>query len=320
MHRIALSLIPFLAVLPMNEARSEVPPAAQTEAMPQDVRSLVEAERAFARRAIESSIRDAFYENLAPHAILMSPGPVNGYEQQKKRPPNPGPLLIWEPAHAEISASGDLGWTTGPAEFRPAKDKDPAWFGEFSSVWQKQPDGAWKVVIDHGHDVPSRIAPKESVTWARIGGKSAGAAPLDAKHHDAARNALAETEAGYEKALGTRGLEEALSEFADGAVRVNRDGHFSALGAKEAAHSFGEEELKPKIVRWRTETGIVSKAGDLGYTYGTVELAPASGKAAEPADSTKAGPPKRVFVRIWRRAGDGPWRIALDVTTPMRGG
>ena len=64
--------------------------------------------------------------------------------------------LTWAPVGADISASGDLGYTYGTYEFR-SKDKDGKPFvdhGKYTSIWKKQQDGSWKVVLDMGNASP----------------------------------------------------------------------------------------------------------------------------------------------------------------------
>jgi ketosteroid isomerase-like protein len=64
--------------------------------------------------------------------------------------------LIWTPVYADLSASGDLGYTYGTFEFR-SKDKDgkpTVAHGKYTSIWKKQTDGSWKVVLDMGNDSP----------------------------------------------------------------------------------------------------------------------------------------------------------------------
>jgi len=65
--------------------------------------------------------------------------------------------LMWVPVGADISASGDLGYTYGTYEFR-SKDKDGkpvVEHGKYTSIWKKQKDGSWKVVLDMGNASPS---------------------------------------------------------------------------------------------------------------------------------------------------------------------
>jgi ketosteroid isomerase-like protein len=61
--------------------------------------------------------------------------------------------LTWTPVGADISASGDLGYTYGTYEFRSIdKDGKPTVdHGKYTSIWKKQRDGSWKVVLDMGN-------------------------------------------------------------------------------------------------------------------------------------------------------------------------
>ncbi len=65
--------------------------------------------------------------------------------------------LTWTPVYADMAASGDLGYTFGTYEFR-SKDKDgkpTVEHGKYASVWKKQKDGTWKVVMDMGNASPN---------------------------------------------------------------------------------------------------------------------------------------------------------------------
>jgi ketosteroid isomerase-like protein len=69
--------------------------------------------------------------------------------------------LTWTPIYADMSASGDLGYTYGTYEFR-AKDKagkDVVEHGKYASIWKKQKDGSWKVVMDMGNSGPAEAKP-----------------------------------------------------------------------------------------------------------------------------------------------------------------
>jgi ketosteroid isomerase-like protein len=61
--------------------------------------------------------------------------------------------LSWTPVGADISSSGDLGYTYGTYEFRSVgKDGKPVVEnGKYTSIWKKQKDGSWKVVLDMGN-------------------------------------------------------------------------------------------------------------------------------------------------------------------------
>ncbi len=61
--------------------------------------------------------------------------------------------LTWSPVAADISASGDLGYTYGTFEFRSndRDGKETVDHGKYMSVWKKQADGSWKVAVDMGN-------------------------------------------------------------------------------------------------------------------------------------------------------------------------
>jgi ketosteroid isomerase-like protein len=64
--------------------------------------------------------------------------------------------LMWTPVGADISGSGDLGYTYGNYEFHSkGKDGKPVVeHGKYTSIWKKQRDGSWKVVLDMGNASP----------------------------------------------------------------------------------------------------------------------------------------------------------------------
>ncbi|HTT25228.1 MAG TPA: DUF4440 domain-containing protein [Candidatus Sulfotelmatobacter sp.] len=64
--------------------------------------------------------------------------------------------LEWTPVGADISASGDLGYTYGNYEFH-SKDKEgnpQVQYGKYTSIWKLQKDGNRKVVLDMGNASP----------------------------------------------------------------------------------------------------------------------------------------------------------------------
>ena len=71
----------------------------------------------------------------------------------------PGVSLVWEPDYADIAQSGELGWTTGTfVSEGPAPDGGVARTqGRYVSIWRRQPDGSWRVVMDLGN--PTEPAP-----------------------------------------------------------------------------------------------------------------------------------------------------------------
>ncbi len=69
--------------------------------------------------------------------------------------------LTWTPIYADMSAAGDLGYTYGTFEFRSkGKDgRDVVEHGKYASIWKRQKDGSWKVVMDMGNSGPAEAKP-----------------------------------------------------------------------------------------------------------------------------------------------------------------
>jgi ketosteroid isomerase-like protein len=65
--------------------------------------------------------------------------------------------LIWTPVGADISFSGDLGYTYGNYEFhsKNKEGKETIEYGKYTSIWKCQKDGSWKVVLDMGNSSPN---------------------------------------------------------------------------------------------------------------------------------------------------------------------
>jgi uncharacterized protein (TIGR02246 family) len=66
---------------------------------------------------------------------------------------DPSFSLTWQPTRADVSRSGDLGYTVGSFE---RKSSDPQGNpavrrGKYVTIWKKQADGNWKVVVDIGN-------------------------------------------------------------------------------------------------------------------------------------------------------------------------
>ena len=61
--------------------------------------------------------------------------------------------LTWTPVFIDVSRSGDLAYSYGIFEFRSlGKDGQPViGHGKYTTIWKRQDDGIWKVVLDMGN-------------------------------------------------------------------------------------------------------------------------------------------------------------------------
>ena len=272
-----------------TDAASPLVPAA-------DAGKLVASEHAFAAMARGQGVRRAFMEWLAPTGVLFRPGPVIGRRFYEAGRDDPG-LLEWDPDHAVMSASGDMGWTTGPWAFRTDSSKaQPDAYGQFVTVWRRQPDGSWRAALDAGS---GHAAPNAPVTSRVI--RTLQAAPAAGRRPLAERKTLWQVDADYVKLARAEGPAAALAAHASPDVIVLRDDATRWAGSA-ARDSVAAHE--PSVSMMSTAQ-FMSQAGDLGYTYGTYVVP----RAAD-ADSGH-------YVHIWERDASRAWKLALELVTPM---
>jgi ketosteroid isomerase-like protein len=258
--------------------------------------SLVAAERAFAGRSAEKGVRDAFLEYLAADGVIFHPLATNGRQVWESRGPVAATLL-WEPVFAEVSAAGDLGYTTGPWELRPDDPQRPTGYGHYVSVWQKQADGAWRVTVDIGisHAQPMR----------RLGYVDFTPGPLHAPPRRTAPPAdLAALDLAWTRDARAKGSAAAFARWAAPDVRFCRDLVAPVLGPRG-----GSEMLRsiPGVTLWNPQAQKIANSQDLGCTYGILERRRLGG----------AAPDSSVYLHVWRKGADGRWKVTLALESPL---
>lgn len=264
------------------------------------LQEMVKTEQAFSKVAEEKTISEAFLAFIADDGLLFRPGAVNGKKWLLEHPSPPSdkkPLLAWQPSFAGMAASGDMGFTTGPWEFKnEVKDEKPAAYGHFFTIWKKQQDGSWKFVVDLGISHPQSGGPQ--TLWQPTDASPA----TTAKKVDQASElkALLARDVNYSLAGQSQDLAKAFLTFASPDVRLYRSGNVPFIGRGASVEAL--TKVKGKFT-WRPIGGDVSRAGDLGYIHGTYEVADDSKKVIENGS----------YVRLWKKQ-DGAWRIVMDVT------
>ena len=277
----------------------------QTEQPGDEIQSLVAAEHAFAQAAIEQGIRAAFLSYLAEDAVIFRPHAVPGKRWFEEHPA-PAGILTWEPVFAEVSRAGDLGYTTGPWEFREKNLSDPPiQFGDYVTLWRKQPGGEWRAVLDVGtvHAQPEAPAAALSFPTAIRG----PAQWLKRKADVAAERAgLLEQERSFSRLAESKGVLATSLSYAADDIRFYRKNAFPALGKEALRVALADET---GALACQPTAADVSASGDLGYTYGTCE--------SRNSDATERIVERSSFVRIWRKQPDGGWKVVLDISIPI---
>lgn len=280
------------------------------------LKSLVEAERAFARRSLEVGWREAFLEFFADDGLSFAPGPGNARERLRQRPATTRPIpysLDWWPVFAGISHAGDMGFTTGPSVgVDNTKPGGPPHYGYYFSVWKKQPDGAWKVALDVGTQSPAlgddpaarrNVRAVGSATWRPKRRESDPAKESAREERD--RAALLKTE--RERFAGERAADvvagyglHLLRE-----ARLHRSGFVPIVGGDAIlSHLY----LRAARLAWQPAAADIADSGDLAYTYGTYELTE-RGDGASGGERIERGH----YAHVWQRDERGDWWLVADV-------
>jgi ketosteroid isomerase-like protein len=59
--------------------------------------------------------------------------------------------ISWTPVEADVAKSGELGYTWGNWKYTIP---DTVYYGNYFTIWKKQPDGSWKMALDGGNNTP----------------------------------------------------------------------------------------------------------------------------------------------------------------------
>ncbi len=267
-------------------------PAAKTEPVPGHDR-LVELEAAFAAASRERGAKAAFLEFLGEESIVLQPGPVWGRAAWAAGDDLPG-TLDWQPDRAQMAASGELGFASGPWLFTPKDPDGRPVEGRYVTVWRNTADG-WRVLFDGGFGRKPAGAWEARGAPPRLGAQAceAGAAmpPGELQLLD----------------LEISGVTNGESHQARIARRLAATGwlfHPPSVeaAADEASRTAALAALPATLQYWPMGADIAA-SGDLGYSYGL--SAPAAGAGADAA-----------YLHVWCRQPDG-WRLALQLRAKL---
>jgi ketosteroid isomerase-like protein len=269
------------------------------------LQSMVDTERAFAKMSEEQGVRPAFMSFIADDGILFRPTAVKGKQWMMEHPLPPSekrPLLSWQPTFADIALAGDMGYTTGPWEFKGDRnDTKPVAFGNFLTVWKRQPNGSWKFAIDLGISNPQ---PDQPVTPWQL--PTNYREPPSGRQRDvrSETNALLAREREFSGDSAARSAQKAFDAYAAEEVRVFRNKSLPFVGKANAAAAIPASSI---VWTWEPAFADVSQSGDLGYSYGTYELA-----EKDSPEKVETGN----YYRIWKKQGSR-WKVVTDLLDPL---
>ncbi len=252
------------------------------------IKSLVEAERSYANLALEKDFRAASLQVFTDDAVLFAPGPQSGKKYWEKE--TEIPFLIWRPIFASIARSADLGYTTGPWEYKKSRDDEkPQAFGSFITIWKRQVDGVWRVGLDVGTEHPQPEEPAGEVDTF--------VPDFPIARLESVRQRLQDAERNFTESLAQDAGAAVLAKAGDD-IRVYRRGAVPAVGKTAAKLMLSSDQEKQ--TRKRAGSGL-SRSDDLAYDYGEY--------SSERANITEHG----IYLSIWQLDLSSEWRLMLDL-------
>jgi len=147
-----VALLPLLLLAGCKTAAPAPPPADQSAQVIDAVKAADQAwEKAFAGRDTTAAVDavEASGSVLAPNVPIAT-----GSEAIRTLFAGfyalPGMTIDWEVKEVQASSSGDMAMTRGTYQltFNDPKGKPVVDQGKYATVWRKQADGRWKVLLD----------------------------------------------------------------------------------------------------------------------------------------------------------------------------
>jgi ketosteroid isomerase-like protein len=267
--------------------------------IPTDLIKMADTERAFAARALVVGWKQAFLEYFADNAVGFDDNQAGLAREQIARSPDPPKdlQLIWAPRYGDVSSTGEFGYLIGPVRnVLPSRNNGRPRHSNYASIWKRQPDGGYKVILDFGVPTPGPVPYAAGFTRAPHANRFTG-------DYDENTPPLGAADSVMNSALRTSQARAYRGHVADGG-RVLRPGLMPVVG--ERAILTWAVAQRPYAAA-DTRFNESARSGDLGYTWGTYRMASRGRGAAEHG----------FYVRVWVRERNGQWNLALDALQPQ---
>jgi ketosteroid isomerase-like protein len=197
----------------------------------------------------------------------------------------------------DIAESRDFGISTGPWEAQDYRPNTPVLStGYFLTVWKKQVNGAWKVILDAGSATPPAMKAKHTISFPEEADKPVMKANIVSS--DKSSKDLLDQEKSYLMDWKKKPEEATYLSFLETGVRMQRNGHLPATNSDTIKVWLNKTD---KNLNWNSIGAGTASSGDMGYTYGLLE---------------SQGNPSSVkghYVRIWKKSQGSKWKIAIEM-------
>ncbi len=270
---------------------------------------IMKVEHDFNQYCVEHGRLAGWMEYITDDAFLMNRRTVGREEARASfaSEEKDTSTLTWEPSYADVSVSGDLGYSWGiwisrgdGPDGKPAERR-----GIYLTIWRKQADGRWKFVFDGGRPLTDEVIAgihRSLKDYPAADYAFPAPTPTDAA---TLREQLIEFDLAFSHEAVTQGQRPAfLAHLADEVLLLDR-----GVRTRAAAADYMEKEGDTKAISWKPFYADVSTAGDLAYVCGEWLF---KGPGADGKPTEAAG----VYSAIWKRQADGAWKMVFDNGRP----
>jgi len=254
-----------------------------------------DAERHFAQNSVMHGRNAAFVESFAEESVIFTDKWISNGKQFWKERKEAAVVLKWEPEFMDIAGSRDFGVSTGPWEMQEYRPNTSALYtGYFLTVWKKQANGIWQVILDAGSGSPPPVGNVHSFSFP----KGADRPVPDIKSKASVKNELPDMENQMLNAWKKNPDLSTYTSFLARDVRIQNIGHLPTVN-RDTINKFISQF--DKTLTWKTSGSGIAASGELGFTYGYIFTKGVQDK------------PSGHYVRIWKKQSDDKWAITIDM-------
>jgi len=256
-----------------------------------------EAEQNFAKASVMYGRNAAFVENFADVSVLFTDKWITTGKQFSKDRKAAPIVLKWEPEYMDIAGSRDFGFSTGPweaQEYRPGTP--PLSTGYFLTVWKKEADGTWKVILDGGGTTPAKKDHKHSFSFPAGADKAVLNPPV--LNTGLLSKELTDRENQFLFNWEKNPLLSTYTAYLAADSRMQLNGHLPTSNSDSINALIAHFD---KTLLWNTAGSGAATSGDMGFTYGLL------GTQGKP-EITKGH-----YVRIWKKLPGAGWKIVMEM-------
>lgn len=250
--------------------------------------TLVATERAFAGMGEENTTREAFLAYMGDSALTLHEGSFTPAKVLwEKTPPLEGNNLRWAPDMADVSLSGDMGYTAGPWQL--LKNGDQAAAGHFVTVWMRNEEGMYRFVVDMGvsYTKPKQLLSPKVKTNTQI-----------AQPGSEGRAELLALDRSFLDMVGQRNGAEAYAISSTEATRILREGRLPFVGPSGAKKAGAETSG----MQFTPQGGHMASLGDMGYVFGQYQK----------------GGKQGAYLHVWKHEEGEGWKLVLEALGELK--